>query len=148
MYKMFWLYLEAYVRRLNCEQYEYHIHVNVHNTWQFNSAKTIFAFSCLPQLRRKAKLFVSCCRPYLIHQNTTLLFPNLHLPGEIFTCKGVKSYGISRILRDSMKSYGILSNPNEFHRILRDSMNPKGLLLKSPRTYHPIGFYYESLRIH
>ena len=33
------------------------------NTWQFNSAKTIFAFSCPPQLRRRAKLFMSCCRP-------------------------------------------------------------------------------------
>ena len=33
------------------------------NTWQFNSAKTIFAFSCPPQLRRGAKLFVPCCRP-------------------------------------------------------------------------------------
>ena len=38
--------------------------------WQFNSAKTIFAFSCPPQLRRRAKLFVSCCRPYLVHQYT------------------------------------------------------------------------------
>ena len=35
----------------------------MYNTWQFNSAKTIFAFSCPPQLRRRAKLFMSCCRP-------------------------------------------------------------------------------------
>ena len=61
------------------------------NTWQFNSAKTIFAFSCPPQLRRRAKLFLPCCRPYKVHQYTISLFPNLHLPGEIFTCKGVKS---------------------------------------------------------
>ena len=61
------------------------------NTWQFNSAKTIFAFSNTPQMRRRAKLFMSCCRPYLVHQYTILPFPNLHLPGEIFTCKGVKS---------------------------------------------------------
>ena len=61
------------------------------NTWQFNSAKTIFAFSSPPQMRRRAKLFVSCCRPYLVHQYTILPFSNLHLPGEIFTCKGVKS---------------------------------------------------------
>ena len=61
------------------------------NTWQFNSAKTIFAFSCPPQIGRRAKVFVSCCRPYLVHQYTILLFSNLHLPGEIFTCKGVKS---------------------------------------------------------
>ena len=44
------------------------------NTWQFNSAKTIFAFSCPPQMRRRAKLFVSCCRPYLVHQYTILPF--------------------------------------------------------------------------
>ena len=61
------------------------------NTWQFNSAKTIFAFSCPPQIRRRAKLFMSCCRPYLVHQYTISPFPYLHLPGEIFTCKGVKS---------------------------------------------------------
>ena len=61
------------------------------NTWQFNSAKTIFAFSCPPQLRRRAKLFMSCCTPYLVHQYIISPFPNLHLPGEIFTCKGVKS---------------------------------------------------------
>ena len=40
------------------------------NTWQFNSAKTIFAFSCPPQLRHREKLLVSCCRPYLVHQYT------------------------------------------------------------------------------
>ena len=62
-----------------------------YNTWQFNCAKTIFAFSCPPKLRRRAKLFVSCCRPYLVHQYTISPFPNLHLPGEIFTCEGVKS---------------------------------------------------------
>ena len=64
---------------------------NIMNTWQFNSSKTIFAFSSPPQMRRRAKLFVSCCRPYLVHQYTILPFSNLHLPGEIFTCKGVKS---------------------------------------------------------
>ena len=70
-----------------------HMHKDVLaiNTWQFNSAKTIFAFSCPPQLRHRAKLFVSCCRSYLVHQYTILSFSNLHLPGEIFTCKGVKS---------------------------------------------------------
>ena len=63
----------------------------IYNTWQFNSAKTIFAFSNPPQMRRRANLFVSCCRPYWVHQYTMLHFSNLHLPGEIFTCKGVKS---------------------------------------------------------
>ena len=52
---------------------------------------TLVAFSCPPQLGRRAKLFVSCCRPYLVHQYTILSLSNLHLPGEIFTCKGVKS---------------------------------------------------------
>ena len=61
------------------------------NTWQFNSTKTIFAFSCPPQLRRRAKLLMPCCRPYLVHQNTISPFSNLHLPCEIFSCKGVKS---------------------------------------------------------
>ena len=61
------------------------------NTWQFNSAKTIFAFSSPPRLRRRAKLFMSCCRPYLVHQYSISPFPNLHLSGEIFTFKGVKS---------------------------------------------------------
>ena len=54
------------------------------NTWQFNSAKTIFAFSCPPQLRRRAKLFLPYCRPYKVHQYTISLFPKLHLPGDRF----------------------------------------------------------------
>ena len=61
------------------------------NTWQFNSAKNIFAFSSPPQLQRRAKLCMSCRRPYSVYQYTISHFPNLHLPGEIFTCKGVKS---------------------------------------------------------
>ena len=67
-------------------------HWNCQNTWQFNSAKTIFAFSCPPPLRRRAEPFVSCCRQYLVHQYTISPLPDLHLPGEIFTRKGVKSY--------------------------------------------------------
>ena len=53
--------------------------------------KPFLHFSCPPQMRRRAKLFVSCCRQYLVYQYTILPFSNLHLPGEIFTCKGVKS---------------------------------------------------------
>ena len=48
----------------------------VKQDYKFNSAKNIFAFSSPPQMRRRAKLFVSCCRPYLVHQYTILPFPN------------------------------------------------------------------------
>ena len=54
--------------------------------------KPFFAFSCPPPLRRRAEPFVSCCRQYLVHQYTISPLPDLHLPGEIFTRKGVKSY--------------------------------------------------------
>ena len=62
-----------------------------YNTWKFNSSRTVFAFSCPRQLRSRAKLFVSCCRTNLVHQYTISPYPNLQLPGEIFTCKGEKS---------------------------------------------------------
>ena len=81
-------YLEVVGCPLSCPLFPY---MEVVNTWQFNSAKTIFAFSCPPQTRRRVKLFASCCRPCLVHQYTILPFSNLHLPGEKFTCKGVKS---------------------------------------------------------
>ena len=61
--------------------------VSIFNTWQFNSAKTIFAFSCPPQLGRRVKLFVSCCRPYLVHKYTILPFLNMKLPEEILHVK-------------------------------------------------------------
>ena len=38
--------------------------IRAQNTWQFNSAKNIFAFNFPPQLRRRAKLLVSCCWQY------------------------------------------------------------------------------------
>ena len=84
------LKIAFYIKSSHCSTTILSKHITS-NTWQFNSAKNIFAFSCPPQLRRRAKLFVSCCRPYLVHQYTVLPFSNLHLPGEIFTCKGVKS---------------------------------------------------------
>ena len=59
------LWAIAYVPKYQNYQSISHSHSkSTNNTWQFNSAKTIFTFSCPPQLQRRAKLLVSCCRPY------------------------------------------------------------------------------------